>query len=81
MEKRKFKESEERSGQFENLVKKLQLEISQYRAFVDGTCEQLFFDDPEMQKKAQQIRLQGINLKGKTNLIKEKIEELETHLK
>jgi hypothetical protein len=36
-----------------DLIKKLQLEISQYKAFVDGTCEQLFFDDPEMQKKAK----------------------------
>lgn len=53
LEKRRAKQSEDRSGQLDTLLKKMQLEISQYRAFVDGTCEQLFFDDPDMQKKAQ----------------------------
>ena len=34
------------------LVKKLQVELGQFRSFVDGTCEAVFFDDPDMQKKA-----------------------------
>jgi hypothetical protein len=35
-----------------DMINKQQQELIQYKSFIDGTCEAVFFDDPVMQKKA-----------------------------